>query len=178
MHIIIGLGNPGAKYEITRHNIGFMVLDLLANGMWEKKYDAEFIKTENVVLAKPQTFMNLSGKSVAQIKKYYPEAEVVVIQDELDLPLGAMKIVKNSSAAGHNGVQSIIDELGTQDFIRIRVGINNPETKKDVPGDAYVLQKFTEQEQEILKEMLDKARDAVELIQTDGLEAAQSRFNG
>lgn len=179
MYLIVGLGNPGMQYEQTRHNAGFRALDLLAGGIeWENKYDAQFIKTDSVILAKPQLFMNLSGKSVAQILKYYPAAQLIVIHDEMDFPLGSMKIMKNSGAAGHNGVQSIIDEIGTKDFIRIRIGVNNPETKKDLPTDAFVLQKFEEPEEQLLKEVLVKTIEAVELIQTDGLEAAQTKFNG
>jgi peptidyl-tRNA hydrolase, PTH1 family len=179
MHLIVGLGNPGKQYENTRHNAGFRVLDLLAGGMeWENKYDAQFLKTDNVILAKPQLFMNLSGKSVAQFLKYYPSAQLVVIHDELDFPLGSIKIMKNISAAGHNGVQSVIDDIGTKDFTRIRIGINNPETRGELPGDAFVLQKFAEQEESILKEVLVKTIEAVEIIQTQGLEAAQSKFNG
>jgi PTH1 family peptidyl-tRNA hydrolase len=179
MYLIVGLGNPGPQYELTRHNVGFRVLDtLVGEAEWENKYDAQFLKLGDVILAKPQLFMNLSGQSVAQILKFYPTAQLVVIQDELDFPLGSMKVMKGSGAAGHNGVQSIIDEIGTKDFIRIRIGINNPETKADVPGDAYVLQKFTDKEEEILKEVLDKAKTAADLVQTDGLEATQSKYNG
>lgn len=179
MHLIVGLGNPGKQYDDTRHNAGFRVLDLIASGeSWENKYDSQLIKTDDVILAKPQLFMNLSGKAVAQILKFYPAATLIVIHDELDFPLGSLKIMKNINSAGHNGVQSIIDEIGTKDFIRIRIGISNPETKKDIPGDAYVLQKFTDQEEEILKEVLSQAQEAVEVIQTDGLEAAQTKFNG
>jgi peptidyl-tRNA hydrolase, PTH1 family len=184
MKLIVGLGNPGKKYEGTRHNIGFQVLDLLAGsrshdeGGWENKYDAQFLKLDDLILAKPQTFMNLSGKAVSQMLKYYPEAELIIIHDELDFPLGTIKVMKNISSAGHNGVQSIIDELGTKDFIRIRLGINNPETKGQIPSEDYVLQKFTEPEQQILKEMIEKAKTAIDLIQTEGLEIAQSRING
>ncbi|HYC79448.1 MAG TPA: aminoacyl-tRNA hydrolase [Candidatus Binatia bacterium] len=178
MYLIVGLGNPGKQYEQTRHNVGFRILDLLADSEWESKYDAQFIKTDEVILAKPQLFMNLSGKSVAQILKFYPSAQLIVVHDELDFTLGSLKVMKNINSAGHNGVQSIIDELGTKEFIRVRVGINNPETKQELPGDAYVLQKFTEQEENILKEVLLKAKEALETIQTDGLEAAQTKFNG
>jgi PTH1 family peptidyl-tRNA hydrolase len=179
MHLIVGLGNPGKQYDATRHNLGFNLLDLLAGGEdWQNKYDAHIIKTDSSILAKPQLFMNLSGKSVAQILKYHPSAQLIVVHDELDLPLGSLKIVKNSSAAGHNGVQSIIDEIGTKDFVRIRLGINNPETKGEKPGDAYVLERFTEKESEIIKEVLIKAQEAVEVLQTDGMEIAQSKFNG
>ncbi|MBX4187233.1 MAG: aminoacyl-tRNA hydrolase, partial [Candidatus Doudnabacteria bacterium] len=162
MYIIVGLGNPGKQYESSRHNLGFRVLDLLAGGeKWQSKYDSQLIKTDEVILAKPQTFMNKSGEAVAQITKFYPSAELIVIHDELDLPLGSIKIQKNVSAAGHNGVQSIIDALGTQDFIRIRLGTNNPETRGLVPGDEYVLQKFTDKEENLVKEILEKAKQAV-----------------
>src|SRR3989344_4539738 len=179
MMFIVGLGNPGKQYENSRHNFGFQVLDLLAGGeSFENKYDAEFIKTDEVILAKPQLFMNLSGKSVAQIMKFYPAAQLVVIHDELDLPLGSLKIQKNISAAGHNGVQSIIDEIGTKDFIRIRLGIDNAELRGQIPGDEFVLQKFTSPEQAIVKEVLEKAKDAIDVLQTDGLDIAQSKYNG
>ena len=179
MYLIVGLGNPGKQYDLTRHNAGFMALDLLAGGVeWEHKYDSQFLKTDSVILAKPQLFMNLSGKSVEQIMKFYPTAQLIVIHDEMDFPVGSMKIMKNSTAAGHNGVQSIIDELGTKDFIRIRIGINNPETKKDLPTDAFVLQKFIADEEQLVKEVMVKVIEAVETIQTAGLEAAQSKYNG
>ncbi len=179
MHLIVGLGNPGTKYEGTRHNFGFAVLDLLAGpAAWENKHDSQFIKLDDVILAKPQTFMNNSGQSVKEILKFYPAAELVVIHDELDLPLGSIKIQKNVSGAGHNGVQSIIDELGTKDFIRIRLGVDNPATRNGMPGDAYVLGKFASEEQDIVKEILEKAKAATETLQTDGLEIAQSKYNG
>jgi len=179
MFIFVGLGNPGQEYQNTRHNLGFRVLDLLAGGQeWERKYDSEFIKAGDVILAKPQLYMNLSGQAVAEILKFYPEAELVVIHDELDLPLGSLKIARGVSSAGHNGVESIIEQLGTKDFIRIRLGISNPETRGQLPGDAYVLQRFAENEEQLVNEVLEKAKGAVEAIQTDGLELAQARFNG
>ncbi len=177
--LIVGLGNPGKQYENSRHNFGFQVLDLLAGGeSFENKYDAEFIKTDDVIFAKPQLFMNLSGKSVAQIMKFYPAAQLVVIHDELDLPLGSLKIQKNISAAGHNGVQSIIDDIGTKDFIRIRLGIDNPQLRGQMPGDEFVLQKFTSGEQDLVNEVLEKAKDLIDVLQTEGLDIAQSKYNG
>ena|SRR6185436_10327083 len=179
MMLIIGLGNPGTKYENTRHNFGFQVLDLLDGGQkWENKYDSQFLKLDDVILAKPQTFMNKSGGAVKEILKFYPDAQVVVIHDELDLPLGSIKIQKNVSGAGHNGVGSIIDELGTQDFIRIRLGIDNPQIRDQIPGDEFVLQKFTKDEEPLVQEILEKAKAAVETLQTEGLDIAQSKFNG
>ena len=183
MMLIIGLGNPGTQYENSRHNFGFRVLDLLAGGQeWENKYDSLFIKTDDVILAKPQLYMNLSGKAVAQILKFYPAPdvieEIIVIHDDLDLPLGSLKIQKNASGAGHNGVQSVIDEIGTNDFIRIRLGIDNPETRAEIPGDQFVLQKFTSLENKIVKEVLEKAKGAIDVLQTQGLNIAQSKFNG
>jgi PTH1 family peptidyl-tRNA hydrolase len=184
MYLIVGLGNPGTKYENTRHNLGFKVLDLLTgrqslgkNG-WENKYDSQFLKLDDVILAKSQTFMNDSGKAVAQILKYYPQYQLILVHDELDLELGSIRVQKNASSAGHNGVQSVIDEIGSQDFVRIRLGINNPATRGEVPGDAYVLQNFNPEEQPFVTEILEKAVKAVETIQTEGLDIAQSRFNG
>lgn len=178
MILTVGLGNPGKQYEQTRHNFGFRVLDLLAGGTkWENKYNSQFLKLDDVILAKPQIFMNKSGEAIKEILKYYPAAELIVIHDDLDLPLGTIKIQKNASGAGHNGVQNIIDELGTQDFIRIRLGIDSPD-RDQVPGDEFVLQKFTKDEQKIVAEVLEKAKDAIETLQTQGLEIAQSKFNG
>ena len=179
MYLIIGLGNPGKQYEKTRHNFGFRVLDLLTNEEeWQDKYDSQFIKLDDVILAKPQTFMNKSGEAVKDIMKFYPAAELVVIHDDLDLPLGAIRIQKDSSSAGHNGVQSIIDELNSQNFIRLRLGIDNPQTRGPVPPEDFVLQKFTEDEERITKEVLEKAKDAIEILQTEGLESVQSKYNG
>ncbi len=179
MYLIVGLGNPGKKYDLTRHNVGFRVLDLLAGGSdWENKYDAQIIKTDDLILAKPQTFMNKSGIAVSQLLKFYPAAKLVVIHDELDFPVGSMKIMKNLNAAGHNGVQSIIDDLGTKDFIRIRIGVNNAEERGQIPGEDYVLQKFSDNEEELIKEILEKTKQATDMIVTDGLEATQSKFNG
>ncbi len=179
MMLIVGLGNPGKQYEETRHNFGFRVLDVIAGPQeWQDKYDSKFIKLDDLILAKPQTFMNKSGEAVAQILKFYPAVQLVVVHDELDLPLGSIKIQKNISGAGNNGVQSIIDALGTKDFIRIRLGTDNPEIRGSVLGDDFVLQKFTPQENELVREVLEKAKEAIEVLQTEGLEIAQSKFNG
>jgi PTH1 family peptidyl-tRNA hydrolase len=180
MYLIVGLGNPGEQYQQTRHNAGFMAVDLLApdSAAWETKYHSQFLKLDDVILAKPQTFMNNSGDAVREILKYYPDATLVVAHDELDLDLGSLRIQKNVSDAGHNGVKSIIEQTGTQDFIRVRIGINNPLTRGQLPGDAFVLQTFADSEMPILKEILEKTKAAIEMIETDGFEAAQNRFNG
>lgn len=179
MMLIVGLGNPGRQYENTRHNLGFRVLDLLASSEeWQDKYDSKLIKLDDVILAKPQTFMNKSGEAVNEILKFYPAAELVVIHDDLDLPLGAIRIHKNASSAGHHGIESIIDSLNSQNFIRVRLGVDNPQTRQNIPADDYVLQKFTAEEETIVKEVLEKAKDALEILQTEGLDIAQSRFNG
>ena len=179
MYLIVGLGNPGKQYETTRHNLGFRVLDLLiGTNSWENKYDSQFLKLDDVILAKPQTFMNNSGKAVAEILKFYPGAQLIVVHDELDLELGSMRIQKDVSSAGHNGVQSIIDQIDTSNFVRVRLGIDNPQIRGQIPADEFVLQKFKPDEEDLVKEVLGKAKDAIETIQTQGLEIAQSKFNG
>lgn len=179
MILIVGLGNPGIQYQNTRHNLGFRVLDLLAGGeKFEHKYDCEILKTDSVILAKPQLFMNNSGKAVSQILKFYPDAELIVIHDDIDFPLGAIKIMKNISSAGHKGVASIIDELQTKNFVRIRLGVNNPDTRGQLETEDYVLQKFTKEEETTVTEVLEKTLKALKVLQTEGLEIAQSRFNG
>lgn len=174
MLIIIGLGNPGKKYEKTRHNIGFMILDKLLADLelagWaaNKKFHAEIaegkINKEKILLLKPQTFMNNSGQAVAAAAKFYKikPANIWVVHDDLDLPLGKMKIQRDRSAAGHNGVQSIIDSLGTQDFVRFRVGIAPAKpTKKS--GADFVLSKFSPAETIILSKTLVTATKSIKL---------------
>ncbi len=173
MKIIVGLGNPGTKYENTRHNVGFMVIDELArqqNLTWseDKKCNALVAKGTDYLLVKPQTFMNDSGEAVAALLRYYHllprtifgtkkdsdlSSIVTVVHDELDLPLGKNKVAVNSSSAGHNGVQSIIDHLKTKNFQRIRIGISTEE-RKNIPGDKFVLQRFSDEEMKVVTKML------------------------
>ena len=178
MNIIVGLGNPGTKYEITRHNIGFMFLDKLIqekNLSWEtsKKFNAEICKDGNTIYVKPQTYMNESGRSVQALMSFYnliPKKlgvlkiknsnlsdTLTVIHDDLDIDLGKFKISDNSRSAGHNGVQSIINHLKTQNFTRIRIGIrgNKPE---QMPVANYVLQKFSDEELKITKELFSEIK--------------------
>ena len=169
MKIIVGLGNPGAKYEKTRHNVGFMAVDFLAQELgldWEesKKFNALIAKNSKIILVKPQTFMNLSGQTVRKIFDYYkiPVADLqdeanqgmlVVLHDDLDIALGKYKVSFDSRSAGYNGVQSIIDYLGTKKFLRVRIGIKNEELAK-VPVEAFVLQKFGAEEKKIINEVI------------------------
>jgi peptidyl-tRNA hydrolase, PTH1 family len=167
MKLIVGLGNPGKKYKDTRHNAGFVALDEIRKA-WElpefesnKKFDAEISegkrKEEKIILAKPQSFMNLSGQVVKSLMAFYKIAagDILVIHDDLDIDLGSFKLSADSSSAGHNGVQSIFDELGTQAIRRVRVGIEGAEKKKDriVPGDVFVLQDFSKEEIAIIKKL-------------------------
>lgn len=173
MKLIIGLGNPGKKYEQTRHNVGFMMLDELArqhNLTWRQQtaFKALTAQGSDYILVKPQTFMNDSGQSVGALARYYhllPRGifgvkkasdltdSIIVVQDELDLSLGSYKVSQNRSSAGHNGIQSIIDHLKTQNFTRVRIGINTP-SKGSIPGQAFVLQNFSEQEKEIIHNLI------------------------
>lgn len=180
MILIIGLGNPDKKYEKTRHNIGFMVIDEfhrthnMEHGTSSKKFHAEITKGEinnkTIILAKPLTYMNNSGIAVKSLAKHYllktknyklQINNLLVIHDDIDLPLGETKISFNRGSAGHKGVQSIIDSLGRKDFYRIRIGIC-PE-KKPEEVEKFVLKKFTEEESEIVEETIKKA---VELVKT------------
>ncbi len=156
MKIIFGLGNPGDKYRDTRHNIGFFFADKLRE-LWNfpefemnKKFNAEISKGDDMLLAKPQTFMNLSGAAVRSILDFYkltPD-DIIVIHDDLDISVGSYKISKNASSAGHNGIDSIIEKIGTQDFTRIRIGVEMEAGRqaRQIPGEDFVLQKFTEEE--------------------------------
>jgi peptidyl-tRNA hydrolase, PTH1 family len=177
--LIVGLGNPGIEYQFTPHNLGFLTVDRIANDrgieIRNRQCRALTAKTtigqEQVVLAKPETFMNLSGQAVRELVEKLeirPEADLVVIYDELDLPMGTIRIRQRGSSAGHNGMKSIIATLGTQEFARIRIGIA-PETK--------ILKPFRKKQLKQVDEMLDAAAEAVNVILTDGIEAAMNRFN-
>jgi len=151
MKLIVGLGNPGKKYEKTRHNVGFRIIDALIDKISDK----------NIVFLKPDTFMNNSGKAVQNALAYYkiPAENLYVVHDDIDLPFNTIKVSRDSSSAGHKGVQSIIDELKTKDFTRIRIGIK-PEHIVDTT--EFVLKKFTKAEEKQLKEITKKAVDIIE----------------
>ena len=160
MKLITGLGNPGKKYKKTRHNAGFQAVDFLVGKdvKWSdnKKSNAKIYKVENTIFAKPQTFMNDSGKAVRALMDYYKidAKDVVVIYDELNLPLGEIRVRENGSSAGHNGIKSIISHLGTDKFVRIRIGISN-EKKEKIPAEKFVLKKFPRKESKELQKLKD-----------------------
>lgn len=183
MLLIVGLGNPGREYERTRHNAGFMLVDLLAaqagikfekkgKGLWAKGR----IGGEDVVLLKPQTFMNLSGEAVSDVRAFYkiPAGSVIAAYDDCDLPLGRLRLRKDGGSGGHRGVSSLIGFLGGGDFARIRLGVGRP-PHNDTAG--YVLSPFAKDELEALEEMLQRAAEAVEFLITDGIDQAMNKFN-
>ncbi len=184
--LIVGLGNPGVEYQFTPHNVGFLAVDRIASerGIEIRNRQCRALTArmqvgdEAVMLAKPETFMNLSGLSVRELVAEYelkPESDLVVIQDELDFPLGTMRIQTRRSSAGHNGIESIIGSLGTQDFLRIRIGVA-PERKVE-DGQSYLLSPFRKAELAVVDGMLDTAEEAVMAILKDGAAAAMNRFN-
>ena len=168
MQIIIGLGNPGEKYKLTRHNVGFMTVDVIAKKFdldwsFNKKFNAEICKSNDLILLKPQIYMNNSGQVISAVLSYYkliPKnldlSEIVcVIHDDIDLELGKYKESINSGSAGHNGVKSIIDYLKTKNFKRIRIGIKT-EDVKNIPTEKFVLQKFNKNEIKIIDKIIGK----------------------
>lgn len=182
MKIIVGLGNPGRKYERTRHNAGFMALDELANNLHvdvaQDKYHALIgkarIDSEAAVLVKPQTYMNDSGRAVAAILRetYATVSDLMVIHDELDLPLGTVRVKIGGGHGGHNGLRSLIEYLGSPDFIRVRIGIGRPALNVD-PAD-YVLSPFLAEERPAASEAVAKAAEAVRLIVAEGFTRAMN----
>jgi len=167
MKLVVGLGNPGGKYKNTRHNLGFTALDFLQKKLeapmfkLNKRFGAEISKADKkIILAKPQTFMNNSGEATKKIMAFYKFApeDLLVIHDDLDLSLGTIRISRNSGSAGHRGVQSIIDNLGTKNFTRLRLGIGRPE---NIPPEDYVLQNFTDEEKITVREVLRRAIETI-----------------
>ncbi|WP_134685256.1 aminoacyl-tRNA hydrolase [Brevibacillus migulae] len=168
MKLIIGLGNPGKKYEDTRHNVGFMTIDKISDKysipVQQNKFKALVgegrIGTERVLLVKPQTYMNLSGESVGEILRFYkltPE-DLLVIYDDLDLPLGQIRLREKGSAGGHNGIKSLIAHLGTQEFKRIKIGISRPDQKSGVKD--FVLSTFSAEEKPVIEEAVTLSAEA------------------
>lgn len=192
MILIAGLGNPGEKYIETRHNLGFNVLDIFSNDSnkinnfsgWKnsKKLLAEINKleigAEKIVLAKPQTFMNNSGQAIYKIALNYKikTEDIWIIHDDIDLPISTIKIVKNRGSAGHRGIESIIKQINSKNFIRFRVGIK-PTFGKPKDPDKFVLRKFNQTEKEIIEEVISKTITAVEVAIKKGIDKAMSEFN-
>ena len=184
MKLIVGLGNPGRRYNQTRHNLGFQVLDDLAD-RWNArvsrtKFQGLFGETqvngEKIVLLKPQTFMNLSGQAVAEAVGFYQTGldDVLVVLDDMDLPLGCLRIRPGGSAGGHRGLKSVIERLGCRDVPRLRIGIGAVEGEKAI---GHVLGRFSEDELPRVRRAVERAADAAEGWARDGLEAAQNRYN-
>lgn len=186
MYLIAGLGNPGKQYEKTRHNMGFDTIDELVErhsipGGWVKfnaMYGKGLLEGEKVILAKPLSYMNLSGGPVKALADYFKiscEQELIVIYDDIDLEPGSIRIKKQGSAGGHNGIKDLIRQLGTQKFIRIRVGVGAKPKGWDLAD--YVLGRFSAEERKLVDDAIEKACDAVEVILRDGADAAMNRYN-
>lgn len=186
MYIIVGLGNPTKEYDKTRHNIGFMLIDELAD-----RFDIHvttiqhkalvgkgIINGQKVILAKPQTYMNLSGESVKELVDYYkvdPESELIIISDDIDLPPGYIRVRPKGSAGGHNGLKNIIALTGTQEFNRVRIGVGKKPPKMDLAD--YVLGHFKEEDKEPMKNGINDAIDAIEMILEDKIDEAMNKHN-
>lgn len=199
MKLIVGLGNPGPKYILTRHNIGFMLLDVLAqefggsSARWKSEFKAETMKItmagQQVMLVKPQTFMNLSGESVQPIVGMFkiPLTDVLVAHDEIDLPFGELRFQSKRGPGGHNGIKSVHQMLGSDEYCRMRIGVGRPKQFVNDAGEvtgptmevhAYVLQNFSKEEQHQLSEdLFSHYVDAAEVWIAEGLQSASTRFN-
>jgi PTH1 family peptidyl-tRNA hydrolase len=191
--LIVGLGNPGIEYQFTPHNAGFLAVDriaedcgvVLTNRRGRALTARARLAGQDVLLAKPETYMNLSGLSVAALAQEFqiadPSTDMIVLYDELALPLGTIRIRERGSANGHNGVKSISGVLGTEEWLRIRIGVGKPALADGreikAGGKDYLLSPFRKQELAVLDEVLDRARGAVEVVLTEGVSAAMNRFN-
>lgn len=186
MYIIVGLGNPGREYENTRHNIGWDVIDVLADrahiDVLEKKHKAIIgkgtIAGQKCILAKPQTYMNLSGESVRELVDYYKvdeTCELVVISDDVSLEVGQLRIRKKGSAGGHNGLKSIIGHLGHDEFQRVKMGVGEKPKGYDLAD--WVLGHFSKEERKLMDEAAKRAAEAIEMILTEGADVAMNSYN-
>lgn len=185
MYIIVGLGNPGNKYDATRHNIGFDVITRIAADynitLDNKKHKAilgtGYIEGEKVVLVKPQTFMNLSGESVREVVDFFKVSpdDVIIIYDDISLDVGQLRIRSKGSAGGHNGIKSIIAHLGIDEFKRIKVGVGNKPEGYDLAD--YVLSRFKKEDEDVIRESIKKSSEAVKTIIKDGMESAMNIYN-
>ena len=187
LHLIVGLGNPGAEYAKTRHNAGFMLVELLANRWragWNngKKFQSRIAKADRgegrVVLCEPQTFMNLSGEAVSALVKFYqlPLTRLIVAVDDADLPLGEIRLRPSGSSGGHHGLESIEQHLGSREYARLRIGIGRKDSRREIAG--HVLGKLSATETALMEKILTRAADQVETWLKYGLQKAMSQFNG
>ncbi len=185
MKLIAGLGNPGVRYSYSRHNIGFLVLDALARSEGIEINREKFgscigrgtISRVPVILSKPQTFMNLSGVAVGKLARYFDTGaeDVIVVHDDMDFPIGDVRIKVGGGAGGHKGLLSVIDHLGGAEFVRIRLGIGRPDAGEIAEG--YVLERFSGNEMQILPRMIEGACDAVSEVISSGVQAAMNKLN-
>lgn len=186
MHLIAGLGNPGLKYRNTRHNVGFKVVDLLAKSLGvrldRRRFQGRFTRTRfqntDVILLRPMTFMNRSGNSIRACIDFFDlkVENVVVVHDDVDLPVGRVKVVRGGGAGGHKGVLSAIQHLGTQEFPRVKIGVGRPGYDGESVED-YVLKSFSRNEKEVVEEVIQVATQACELIVDSGVDAAMNHIN-
>lgn len=185
MRCIIGLGNPGHKYEQTRHNIGFWVIDRISERhnvpLRKRKFDSEFargrIRQHDIILLKPQTMMNNSGQAVDAVARFYDfdPSDLLIIYDDIALELGVLRLRRGGSAGGHRGMQNIIDRVGTPDIPRLRLGIASPPERMDARD--YVLSPFPAGDRDIVEDLLLDAADAVQLLLSEGIETAMNEIN-
>ncbi|MBF6145512.1 aminoacyl-tRNA hydrolase [Nocardia nova] len=184
--LVVGLGNPGPEYERTRHNAGFLVADVLAERVGgrftvHKKSGADLLEARldgrKILLAKPRTYMNLSGRPVAALARFFsvPPTEVIVVHDELDLPFGSIRLKRGGGEGGHNGLRSISNALSTKDYLRVRFGVGRPPGRQD-PAD-FVLKPFSAPERKEVPVLVEQTADAVELLLRVGLETAQNQLH-
>jgi PTH1 family peptidyl-tRNA hydrolase len=187
MHLIVGLGNPGAEYAKTRHNAGFLIVEKLAlqwKADWrsERKFVAKMAKAvhggKKILLCEPQTFMNLSGEAVSAVVKYYqvPLAHVLVVVDDADLPLGEIRLRPGGGSGGHHGLESVAQHLGSKEYARLRVGIGRKNEARQITG--HVLGRFSADENAVLEQVLERATGQIECWLKSGLQKAMSQFNG
>lgn len=185
MYLIVGLGNPEEEYAKTRHNMGFNVINKLSSKYGieinKKKFDAlcgdGIIEGKKVILLKPQTYMNLSGKSIVQVTNFFkiPLENIIVIYDDIDVQQGLIRIRKKGSSGSHNGMKSVIEELNSEEFARIRVGIGRPKYEDDMIN--YVIGNIPEEEQEELDKGAEKAKEAIIEMLKNGIDSAMNKFN-
>ena len=182
MFVIVGLGNPGTKYELNRHNIGFLVIDEITKSLTNSQiinksnFKATTLKHQEDIFVKPQTFMNNSGESVFAIKEYFKIQinHIIVIHDDIDLPFGSVKFKIGGGHGGHNGLRSIDAHLNSRDYIRVRIGVGKPDSKKEVAD--YVLDNFTKEEFEKLQEMFPKIITAINELKKLPIELVKSKY--